>query len=97
MILYISIRPPGARHSGASLKAGDAALRSQYGETSDIRYALILVYGGLESSRWKVVRANQPWLFQIPNLESGATAYVAYYTNIDPSREIDLIREEPRP
>ncbi len=82
--------------SGASLTVSDATLRGQYGKNCDIRYALILVYGGLDQSRWQVVKSYQPWLFQIPNLKK-STAYVAYYTNIDPSQEIDPIREELRP
>lgn len=82
------------------LKSGDSAERIQallseaYGDDLDVRFAVVLGYGGWESERWEVVYHSPyewPVRFKSKNLE----VYVAYYTNCDPPP--DIIGEELRP
>jgi hypothetical protein len=80
--------------SGSSVLAVDFPLREKYGEKCDIRYGIILAYGGLDPARLKPVRPGQPWYVQLPGIN--ATGYVASYTNIDPMMGIDPIMEEVR-
>lgn len=82
------------------LKSGSSAERIQellyqaYGRDIDIRFAIILGYGGWRASEWEVVYHSAyewPVRFKPKNLE----VYVAYYT--DQVVPPDIIKEEVRP
>lgn len=79
--------------TGDSAEGIDAVLRREYGEDADIRYAIVLGYGGWGPSRWKVVDPHFRWPIQFR--PKGLKTYVAYYTDLDP--QDDNIVEKVRP
>ena len=69
-------------------------LLNEYGPDLDIRYAIVLSYGGWKPSLWQTVPSHPfdwPIRFRAKNLQ----AYIAYYTDCEPKK--DTIMEEYRP
>lgn len=94
------LKPRGVLVVDTKLKTAESAdgiqavLRAEYGENVEIRYAIILAYGGWKPSRWRVDR-SAAFTWPIQFRPKSLKAYVAYCTDVDP--QDDRIEEEVRP
>ena len=73
----------------------DQLLKKKYGQDLEIRYAIVIGYGW-RTGLWK--RGAPPGQSPFFEFALGELhCYVAYYTGLDPKKEVDTVLEDLRP